>query len=87
MTMREKMIEAAAIAAFEANDIHPAWESSPEWWAMYRKRAEAALDAILTTLREPDDGMCLVGRDYDGVGNSPAIPAFTAMIDHIRSQR
>jgi hypothetical protein len=49
----------------------------------YTALARAALQAI----REPDGAMREAGRDYDGVGNEPAVRGFTAMIDAILDER
>lgn len=74
MTMREKLIEAAR-AKLEAN--MPVVDAG---------LCAAMVDAILTTLREPDDGMLSVGAERlwrDDLVRPDGM--FTAMIDHIRS--
>lgn len=45
------------------------------------------VDVILAELREPDEAMRQIGRDYDGIGNEPALAGFTAMIDAVREGR
>lgn len=87
-TMRERLIEAAAKASYEANDIRAPWEDAQEEWGeIYRKRAAAAVDAVLSELREPDEGMIRTGAKtanaIDPYCRWTGADSFTAMIDHL----
>lgn len=84
MTMREKL-ESAGFAAIANLPVVDALEPGSELDTLRRREAvRALLDAILTTLRKPDDGMIDAGM-FKRAENYRTDEVFTAMIDHIRS--
>lgn len=82
MTMREKLIEAASgTADFDWGTGEMGSAAITNW--------PDVIDAILTTLREPDEDMKDAAymrlKRRRNKSERPEYAAFTAMVDHIRS--
>ena len=74
MTMREKLIEVAQRVL--DYDCQSGVVGVTNW--------PAVIDAILTTLREPDEETVEEGEWVSGNGLPATLHAYQAMIDHIR---
>jgi len=90
-TMLEKMAVAMAVCEMRRNGMSEALceaaSAHPQTVAVALENYGPKARAALLTIREPDAVMRLAGRDYDGVGNQPAIKGFTAMIDAILNEK
>jgi hypothetical protein len=85
MTMREKLLVAAAVANGDAAKT-AAEPGDPEFLRSATANFANIIDAILTTLAEPDEGMLAVGAERlwrDDLVKPDGM--FTAMINHVRS--
>lgn len=97
MTYRDKLIEAAAEAAWQAHHTHDEYgmqtdgsahahvwpdDSSVYWTAdHYRACATAALDAILSVLKEPSEEMKMAGAEAITLESMKAKANYCAMLD------
>lgn len=93
-TMREKLCRAACLAdgldpdrKYSSSSDHSANAPYEFAWQEYGQQ----IDAILDTLRAPDDALIEIGDRAMYVGLTEVMPeprnvgnAFTAMIDHVR---